>query len=176
MSIRKERNGKGKRSITIIEDPDERIVQERDPVYERRADEAEGEEEYVSTARHEPWAMARGWLRTAQALAGFLLLLVETALTFRLAFALAAANRANGFVEFIYDVSGPFVAPFEGIAAERSVDGGVFEPETVIAMAVWLVLAIIIIALISVASTAPTPYREHAVTTRERHGHYTRRR
>ena len=44
-------------------------------------------------------------MRTLTLFGGFLLLVLETVLAFRLAFQLSGAISTNGFVDFIYDVS-----------------------------------------------------------------------
>jgi hypothetical protein len=133
------------------------------------AAEAAKESEAVSTYAG-PADVARGWVRWAQAAVAFGLLVVESALAFRLSFALTGANAANGFVNFIYDVTGPLVRPFENIVNEQASGDGVFEPETVIAMAVYAVAALLIIAFMGLMASAPAPHTE--VVTRERHAHY----
>jgi uncharacterized protein YggT (Ycf19 family) len=115
--------------------------------------------------------MARGTMRMVNSVIALVVLVVEAFLVFRLAFALGGANPNNGFVDFIYDVTKPLVAPFEGIFAQ-TVDGDtVFEPETVIAMAVWLLVALLLVAIVNIFLSAPAPARTEAVT-RERHAHY----
>lgn len=141
----------------------------REPVIAAHAETAASEHE--SVAVHEDgWSLARGYMGVFNALVGFVLLVVEIALGFRLAFALAGANAANGFVDFIYDVSRPLVSPFEGIVNEQVSGSSVFEPETVIAMAVYAVVAIIIVAFVNILTSAPAPVRTEAVT-RDRHTH-----
>ena len=101
------------RGGTLVEDRPVRETYVEDDVH---AQANTGESEVVS--RHGgPWDFASGWLRFLQSLIAFGLLVLLTGLTFRLVFALTGANPANGFVDFIYDVTGPFVAPFENIAA-----------------------------------------------------------
>ncbi len=142
-------------------------------VEETRADHAEAataERESVTT-HADGWTMAQGGMRMFNSLIALVMLVIEALLGFRLAFALGGANPNNGFVDFIYDVTKPLVAPFEGIFA-RSVDGDtVFEPETVIAMAVWLLVALLLVAVVNIFMSAPAPARTQAVE-RERHAHY----
>lgn len=71
--------------------------------------------------------------------AGVILIL----LAFRFVLALLGANPGNGFANFIYDTSHPFVAPFFGLFNYTDpVDGrGRFELYTLIAMAVYAVIA-----------------------------------
>jgi hypothetical protein len=149
------------------------MIMEDDPqvVDHREGIAQEGE----TVTRHpDAYSLARGWMRTFTMMIAFLWLLVETALAFRLAFMLGGANPGNGFVNFIYDVSRPFVAPFEGIFSESRSGSSVFEPETVIAMAVWTIAAIIFVALVNVLTSAPAPVERESVS-RERYAHMDRR-
>lgn len=174
MSVRRQLNGDGRRRITIIEEPEEERLIERQQPRRTAPASTTAEEELMTVTRHSPWGITLGWLRMAAAWVALFLLIIETGLVFRLIFALADANTANRFVDFIYSVTGPLVAPFEGILAERSVNGGVFEPETVIAMGVWAILGLFLIALIWVASTAPFSVRKESRISRERHRHTER--
>lgn len=71
-------------------------------------------------------------------IAGVLLIL----LAFRFVLALLGANPSNGFANFIYSVSHPFVAPFFGLFG-YDLRYGVsrFESFTLVAMAVYAVIA-----------------------------------
>jgi YggT family protein len=141
-------------------------VEERD-VRTRADDEAVAEDEVVSSSPG-PGNMVRGWIRVLAALLGVALAAVETAIGFRLAFLLGNANASNGFVDFIYDVTDPLVEPFQGIIANEAVDGGIFEPASVIAMVVYLVGAALLIAAILVLTSGPSA-GERVVTSRSRH-------
>jgi hypothetical protein len=168
MSVRRHRDIENGRTVTIIDD--DVAHDEHDIVTE----DAVGEEE-VSTAYESPAYLARGWIRTVGLWVGLALFLVEAALSFRLAFAMAAANRGNGFVDFIYDVTGPLISPFEGIASRSTIgDNGVFEPETLIAMAVYSIAAFVLIALLWVATAGPSPTSGHTVVAGERRGSHAR--
>src|SRR3989442_9779514 len=92
--------------------------------------------------------MARGWMGFLATFIGIALAAVEVILGFRLGFLIANANPNNGFVDFIYDISRPLTDPFQGIVSNRSVDGGVFEPASIIAMLVYLIAGILLISLI----------------------------
>jgi hypothetical protein len=162
MSIRRKTYTDGN-NVAVLE---ERYEPE---VVDAHADTSAGESEVVSRSVG-PADMARRWVLWTQAVIAFGMLLIETALTFRLVFALTASNAANGFVSFIYDITGPFVAPFENIANESASGNGVFEPETVIAMTVYAVAAFILIAFMGLAASAPGSKTD--VVTRTRHGHY----
>lgn len=59
------------------------------------------------------------------------------------------ANTGSGFVEFIDDVSWPFVRPFADIFSNRSWDQGVVEISTLVAMGVYLLAFALIGMLIN---------------------------
>jgi uncharacterized protein YggT (Ycf19 family) len=73
------------------------------------------------------------WLAT-----GIILIL----LAFRFIFALLGANPNNGFANFIYSTSHPFVAPFFGLFHYNVVNLGAsrFEVYTLVAMAIYAVI------------------------------------
>lgn len=114
-------------------------------------------EEDVLTREPDSGYQARRGVGALSAWVGVALAIVETLLAFRLAFGIFGANRDSGFVDFIYTATGWLVAPFQGIAEDSSNgNGGVFEPGTLIAMAVYLVAALLAIAILN-AVAASTP-------------------
>ncbi len=74
-----------------------------------------------------------------------------TLLAFRFVLSLLGANRENPFADFIFGVSYPFVAPFFGLFG-YDVQYGVsrFEIETLVAIAVYALLAYGIVKLIRI--------------------------
>jgi hypothetical protein len=80
-------------------------------------------------------------------IAGVLLVL----LAFRFVFVLLGANPANGFANFIYTTSHPFVSPFFGIF-NYNLRYGVsrFETYTLVAMVVYALIAYGIAKLITI--------------------------
>ena len=100
---------------------------------------------------------------------GISLAAVEVILGFRLGFLLAGANPSNGFVDFIYDISDPLAEPFQGIVSNRGVDGGTFEPASIIAMLVYLVAGALLIALILAMRSGLAPHGDRVVSSRTRH-------
>jgi hypothetical protein len=82
----------------------------------------------------------------------YVLAVLEGLLLFRFAFKLFAANPSNDFVQFIYAVTSPFVAPFQGIFATPAEAGSVFESATLLAMVVYALLAYIIARLFFVST------------------------
>ena len=145
---------------------DEEMADEsgRRPVAEDRPiarDDSVVEEQVV----HSPaggWNLARGWVRSLGAVIMAALAVVETLLVFRLGFLLAGANSNNGFVNFIYDVSKPLAAPFQGIVA----DSGNLEYASPIAMGVYAVAALLLIAVLFAITAGPSAAGEKVVTSR----------
>ncbi len=86
---------------------------------------------------------------------------LEILLAFRLILKLAGASLASGFVKMIYGVTGVFVWPFEGIF-RRAVSQGiettsVLEPATIVALAVYAIVAWGIVKLVRISSGEKQP-------------------
>ena len=71
----------------------------------------------------------------------YIFYVIYALLAIRLVLALLAARRSAGFTQFIYSVTDPLYAPFRGIVAEPTVEGGY-------RLALSVVLAIIVYALL----------------------------
>lgn len=82
---------------------------------------------------------------------------VEILLAFRLIFKLAGASTASGFVRIIYTITSIFTMPFEGIFRRGIASGmetvSVFEPATVVAILVYVLLAWGIVKLVRISSS-----------------------
>lgn len=76
-----------------------------------------------------------------QRLVWFIAGLISVIITFRFVLLLLGANREAGFTDFIYSLSAPFVAPFVGIFGEPTYGTAVFEISSVLAIAVYLLVA-----------------------------------
>ena len=145
---------------------DEEMADEsgRRPVAEDRPiarDDSVVEEQVV----HSPaggWSLARGWVRSLGAVILVALAAVETLLVFRLGFLLAEANPNNGFVNIIYDISKPLAEPFQGIVA----NSGNLEYASPIAMGVYAVAALLLIAILFAITSGPSVAGEKVVTSR----------
>lgn len=96
---------------------------------------------------------------TAQNLVYFLFGVLEFLLIFRFIFKATGANPGSGFVSFIYGLTGLFVLPFSGIfrtaVAQGAEVSAVFEPATLVAIAVYSLLAWGIVKLIAIMSNEP---------------------
>jgi hypothetical protein len=73
-------------------------------------------------------------------------------LAFRFVLSLLGANTTNSFANFIYNTSHPFVSPFFGLFKYNNIDYGVsrFEIYTLVAMAVYAVIAWGLAALVNI--------------------------
>jgi uncharacterized protein YggT (Ycf19 family) len=141
-------DGSGQRTATVEDRPiarDESVV-----------------EEQVVHSSSGGWNLARGWVRSLGAVILVALAVVETLLVGRLAFLLAEANATNGFVNFIYDVSKPLAEPFQGIVA----NSGNLEYASAIAMVVYAVAALLLIAVLFAITAGPSAAGEKVVTSR----------
>ncbi len=139
---------------------------ERRPVAEDRPiarDDSVVEEQVVHSSAG-GWNLARSWGRSLGDVIMVALAVVETLLVFRLGFRLAEANSNSGFVNFIYDISKPLAAPFQGILANR----GDLEYASLIAIGVYAVAALLLIAVLSAITAGPSATGEKVVTSRTR--------
>ena len=82
----------------------------------------------------------RGAARISQVI-DFIFWVIYALLAIRFLLALLAARSTAGFVQFIYTISAPFYAPFRGIVAEPTADGGA-------RFALSILLAIVVYALL----------------------------
>lgn len=94
--------------------------------------------------------------QTAGYLIYFIFGVLDVLLAFRFVFKLLGANPLSGFVDFTYNLSAIFIAPFAGIfntsLANGDVTTSVFEPATLVAFIVYAILAWGIVALINTLS------------------------
>jgi uncharacterized protein YggT (Ycf19 family) len=141
-------DGSGQRTVTVEDRPIAR-------------DESVVEEQVVHSSAG-GWNLARGWVRSLGAVIMVALAVVETLLVGRLAFLLAEANASNGFVNFIYDVSKPLAEPFQGIVT----NSGNLEYASAIAMVVYAVAALLLIAVLFAITSGPSAAGEKVVTSR----------
>lgn len=94
--------------------------------------------------------------QTIEYLIYFLFGILEVLLAFRLVFKLIGASLSSAFVGLIYSLSGIFILPFEGIFRRGFAQGvettSVFEPSTLVAIIVYVVLAWGIAKLVRILS------------------------
>lgn len=114
------------------------------PVEERKIEEVAGEfrgkaiDEVVETEREVE--RSRSMARISQVV-DYIFYVIYALLAIRLLLALMAARSSAGFVQFIHSVTAPLYAPFRGIVASPTTEGGH-------TLALPIVLAIIVYALL----------------------------
>ena len=60
----------------------------------------------------------------------------------RFVFLLLGANRGSGFVDFLYDLTSVFVAPFNGIFGETQFGVSYFETSSLVAIVIYGLIAV----------------------------------
>jgi len=73
---------------------------------------------------------------------------IEVLIAIRFVLKLLGANVAAGFVQFVYGLSGVFMAPFSTIFGAPRVSGSIFEWSALVAIAIYALIAWGIVALI----------------------------
>jgi len=81
---------------------------------------------------------------------------LEILLGLRFALKLIGANPDSGFSIFIYGITSIFVAPFRALVGTPTAGGTVFEFTTLIAMAIYALLAWVIVRVVLVALDRPS--------------------
>ena len=97
----------------------------------------------------------------------FVLGVLEVILLLRFIFRLLGANEGSSFVMFLYNLSGIFVGPFNGIFNDQGLGHSVFETSTLVAMLVYALIAWGIVSLFRVIF-APVYSGQQRVTTTRR--------
>ncbi len=95
----------------------------------------------VRTEQHEAGQSQRVTTFKATQIIWLLFGLLEAAIGLRVLFKLIAVNPANPFADFLYNVTGLFLAPFATLIRAPSADGMVFEVSSIIAMIVYFLIA-----------------------------------
>lgn len=85
----------------------------------------------------------------AQRIVWFFVGVITVLLALRFVLLLLAANRDAGFVDFIYTVSGLFVAPFIGIFGEPTYGQSVLEVSSILAIVVYALVGWGIVKLLT---------------------------
>lgn len=93
----------------------------------------------------------------------YILGVVEILLLFRLFLRFIGANPQSGFAQFIYTLTAPLVAPFQGVVKASTAGGAVLEWQTIIAMVVYWVLTWGVIELLQLIKPVNSTEVEHTV-------------
>ena len=73
---------------------------------------------------------------------------IDALIAIRFVLKLLGASTASGFVQFMYSITDPLVAPFHGIFNTASSGRSVLEPESIVAIIIYTLLAWGIVSLI----------------------------
>ena len=99
---------------------------------------------------------ASPWARVGQVIY-VILGIVIALIVIRVILKALAANTAAAFTDLVYNVTGPLVAPFQGIfATPTSSRGSVFELSSLVAIVVYALIAWAIVRLIDIAGRRTT--------------------
>jgi YggT family protein len=116
---------------------------------------AEVEDKTVTTERTTETVPAQkesgSGMRLAVNIVWFIEAVIVTLLGLRFFLRLFGANPSNGFVDFIYNVSYPFVAPFLGMFNyDDNLANGRVEIETIFAIIVYALFAWLLVKLLTI--------------------------
>lgn len=87
----------------------------------------------------------------------YVLGVLEVLLAFRFALKLLGANPDAGFSSFIYGASYPFTLPFSSVFGTSQVSGSIFEWTTLLAMAVYWLVAFGLVKVLTMSKAVTTP-------------------
>jgi hypothetical protein len=90
----------------------------------------------------------------AAAVVGFIVGVVDVLIAGRFLLKLFGASAQSSLVNLIYSVTGPLVAPFHGIFPNTGSSGNIFEPASLVGLAVYALLGWGAVVLIRI-TTAP---------------------
>ena len=92
----------------------------------------------------------------ANSVINFIVGIITLLLGLRFILLLFGANAANGFVNFVYGLTEPLVAPFQGIFGPLSAEGFFVDWASIIAIIVYVVIGSLISSLVNTL-LMPTP-------------------
>ena len=124
----------------------------------------------VRTTQHEQGREQRVATFRATQIIWLLLGILEALLALRFVFKLIAVNAANSFAALLYNMTNLFVAPFASLVGAPAAAGMVLEASTLIAMAVYMLIAWGLVKVVDVifyrprgpVSVSQTTVAEHA--------------
>jgi uncharacterized protein YggT (Ycf19 family) len=96
-----------------------------------------------------------GYVRMIQFI-WFIAGVLDVLIGLRFVLKLFGASAASPFVSLVYGVSAPLVAPFRGIFPVAGQSGFVFEPASLVALAIYPLIALGIVSLIRILSQRRT--------------------
>ena len=102
----------------------------------------------TETFTSDPYAVRRE--QTIKIQKGIYLLfgILEGLLGIRFVLGLLGANPAAGFAQFIYRITGPFMAPFMGLFGQPRFEGSVVEFNALVAILVYALIAWVLVKIV----------------------------
>ena len=104
-------------------------------------------------------AASPGPLYYARRVVSLLFGILAVLIALRILLLLLVANAGNAIVDFVYDVTEPFVAPFRGIFNIDVVSAGQSQLDVgaVVALIGWLLIYLLIMAILRLGDRTPEP-------------------
>jgi hypothetical protein len=119
----------------------------------------------TETSSGDPYAVRRDLPLKVQNGLYLLFGILEGLLGIRFVLGLLGANPAAGFAQFIYGMTGPFIAPFVGLFGQPRFEGSVFEFNSLVAIIVYALIAWVLVKIVWLTMADS---RRGAVTTSSR--------
>jgi uncharacterized protein YggT (Ycf19 family) len=104
--------------------------------------------EQQRVARYDPYAERRGTTAKLVQLVWLVFGIVEALIAIRFVLRLLGANPNADFARLVDGVTAPLVAPFVGLFGTPQLGGSVFEPQALVALVVYLLLAWVLARLV----------------------------
>jgi uncharacterized protein YggT (Ycf19 family) len=150
--------------MTYPNDPDPQYddtrVVERERVVERPAPVAPGSSNVnVAGGNRGYVATGPGPLYYARRVVSLLFGVLAVLIALRIVLLLLVANQTNGLVDFIYNVTEPFVAPFRGVFNFDMVSpggGSTLDIGAVVALVGWALIYLLIMAILNLGDRSTT--------------------
>jgi uncharacterized protein YggT (Ycf19 family) len=150
--------------MTYPNDPDPQYddtrVVERERVVERPAPVAPGSSNVnVAGGNRGYVASGPGPLYYARRVVSLLFGVLAVLIALRIVLLLLVANQTNGLVDFIYNVTEPFVAPFRGVFNFDMVSpggGSTLDIGAVVALVGWALIYLLIMAILNLGDRSTT--------------------
>ena len=102
----------------------------------------------TDTSSGDPYAVRRDLPLKVQNSIYLLFGILEGLLGIRFVLGLLGANPAAGFAQFIYGITGPFIAPFVGLFGQPRFEGSVFEFNSLVAIVVYALIAWVLVKIV----------------------------
>jgi len=105
----------------------------------------------TETSSGDPYAVRRDLPLKVQNVIYLLFGILEGLLGIRFVLGSLGANPAAGFAQLIYGITGPFIAPFEGLFGQPRFEGSVFELNALVAILVYALVAWVLVKIVWLA-------------------------